>query len=90
MAHFIEVIGTMWLPAVTAATRYPVYERDLATMRYEDGTINRDDIEGWLITHSGDFQWIDDFAAWIDGTEYPWAHEDSAATFSDCFYGSEE
>jgi len=90
MAHFIEVIGAIWLPAVTAATRYSVSEHDLATMRYEDGTINRDDIEGWLLTHSGDFRCIDDFSAWIDGTEYPWAHEESAVTFDDCFYELEE
>jgi len=90
MAHYVEVIGTIWLPAVTAATRYPVYERDLENMRLEDRTIDREAIEEWLTTYSGDFQCIDDFAAWIDGIEYPWAHEDSEVTFSDCFYGSEE
>lgn len=89
--NFVQVIGAIWMPAITCAMEYPLADYDLETMRDEEsGEITREDIEQWLTTHSGDFQGIDDFRASIGETEYPWTHEESEWTYNECVYGNEE
>jgi len=89
--NYVQVIGTIWMPAVTAAMQYPLRDYDIDNMVGEDGcTITREDIDMWLTTHSGDFRSIDDFAAYIDDTEYPWEHEESECTYNDCMYPCED
>lgn len=90
--NYVDVLGTIWWPVgSTAAMRYNVSAHDIENMRNEDdGLIERDDVEQWLGTHSGDFSSITDFAAYIDGQEYDWEHEDSEWTYHDCMYPDED
>lgn len=46
---------------------------------------DREVVQAWLNTHSGDFAKIDDFAASIGAEEIPWLTEDSAWLWQDAF-----
>lgn len=82
----IQVIGVIWMPAVTCAQVIKLTEHDLESI----GELTRENVEMWLTSHTGDFQSITDFRADIGEWESPWASEESECTFSDCMYGSEE
>lgn len=94
----IDVIGTIWMPAVTAATRYTVSQYDLANMT-DDGTpgrppaITRESVSDWLDRHSGDFQCVDDFRADLEtdsgNVTIEWFSEESEYTFNDCMFPEE-
>lgn len=96
MSHsFIQVIGATWMPPVTGATEYTVDSYALAYMfdiarecyTYDEGEepyIDREVVEQWLTTHSGDFQSVEDFRAVIDGVDFGWEHEESEWTYYDC------
>lgn len=91
----IQIIGTIWMPAVTAAYFYNLSTYDLDNIRaYGDGTITRDGVERWLLTNAGDFQHVQDFRADItDGDTdivFDWASEESEFTYNDCMYGGED
>jgi hypothetical protein len=90
----VEVIGKIWMPAVTCAQVYTLSAYDLGNARDDDGQLTRESVEDWLSTHAGDFQSIEDFHASLeDGAEtieMPWASEDGEMTFCDCMYPSEE
>ena len=90
---FIQVNGTIWMPAVTASTQYELSSYDIGNMRGEDGTITRENVSSWLDTHSGDFQSVDDFYATIeDGDnsyEFEWSDPESELTFNGNMYGDE-
>jgi len=89
-SSFVDVIGKLWMPNTTAATRIKVDSYDIGNMRDEDGQLNRDSVEQWLMFHSGDFSQVLDFSASIeDGQEtitIEWADEDSEFTYFDCMY----
>jgi hypothetical protein len=89
--NYVNIIGKIWLPPVTCAMSYSPRTDDV---RDEDGNITRESIEQWLLTHSGDFQCVEDFEANIaDGDKdilIPWQSEESEFTYNDCVYGSEE
>lgn len=91
---FIQAIGTIWLPPITAAHQTNLTDYDLRNMQDDNGKITRDSVEYWLSLHSGDFQSIDDFYADIEtdsGTLIiPWANEESELTFNDCMYPEEK
>lgn len=94
---YVEVIGQIWMPADTAATRYDLTGYDIENVRaYGEGTISRDAVELWLGTHAGDFSSVTDFAASIEDPDtdetidIPWKSEDSEVTFSVCMYGDED
>lgn len=82
----IQVIGKIWMPAVTAY-EYPLSSYDLENI----GELTRENCEAWLATHSGDFQSIEDFRVDIstrNGVDFvsEWANEESEFIFSDCMY----
>ncbi len=81
---YVDIIGTIWLPAVTCAQRINVDSYDIENMRDDDGAITRDSVEQWLTSHSGDFQCVDDFSASIaDGAQtidIDWWEEESEFT----------
>jgi len=91
--HYVLVIGKIWMSAVTCAMEYKLTQYDIDNMKDEAGKINREDVEQWLCTHSGDFQCIADFRAMIDNVDPPfvseWEHAESEYTFSECMYGNE-
>lgn len=90
----VQVIGSIWMPATTAAMTYTLSSYDVENARDEDGQITRESVQAWLDTHAGDFASVDDFWASIeDGDEtidLDWADEESEFIFNDCTYGDEE
>ncbi len=79
----INVIGTIWMPAVTAATTIKLSSYDVENI----GELNRENVEDWLNCHSGDFQSIQDFRADIADFQSDWQSEDSECIFIDCMFG---
>jgi hypothetical protein len=87
---FVQVIGRIWQPGVTAAMTYDLRPYDVENMRDDDGKITRDSMEDWLGSHAGDFQEVTDFRASIEDGEttidIDWAKEESELTFNDCMF----
>ena len=86
----IQVVGTIWIPAITCAQEKVLSGYDLENI---ERPITRGTVEHWLMLNSGDFQNVQDFSAnlEIDGetVEFPWENEESEFTYSDCMYPSE-
>ena len=82
--NYIEVIGPIWMPAITAAMRIPLRAYDLDNMRNGEEAITREDIEHWLTLNTGDFQYIEDFHASIGDQEFPWQSEENECIYLDC------
>lgn len=79
----IDVIGTIWLPPVTAAMSYDLSAYDVENL----GELTRENVARWLETHSGDFQHVQDFRADIGPFFSDWEKgEESDCIFSDCMY----
>lgn len=87
---YVEVLGVIWLPQITAAAKIDLSTYDIGNMTNEAGTIAREDLEQWLATQAGDFQSITDFAASIElGDEtidIPWTNEENEMSYNDCMY----
>lgn len=85
---FINVLGKIWMPRVTAAQYISLRQYDIDNMQDEDGNITRDSIEDWLCIHAGDFSSIIDFHADIETDKgnilIDWANEDSDMIYGDC------
>ena len=81
--NFVQVVGKIWMPAIKAATEYPLTKYDLKNI----GDFNRENVEQWLCTHAGDFQSIEDFYATAGDKEIPWSNEESEFFYSDAVYG---
>lgn len=83
----IQMLGTIWMPAVTCAQEKVLSGYDLGNI---EQPITRDTVEHWLMLNSGDFQHIQDFCASleIDGEtiDIPWANEESECEYFDCMY----
>ena len=78
--NWVEVVGTIWMPSVTAAMRYDLSAYDVANI----GTPTRENVEDWLSCHSGDFQHVADFHAIVGETEIPWQSEENECVYWDC------
>lgn len=77
---FINVVGKIWMPAVTCSQQLKPDSHDVENMRDDDGNITRESVERWLMLHTGDFQSIQDFYADIETPEginhvFDWASE---------------
>lgn len=87
---FIQVIGKIWMPAITCAQDIELRQYDIDNMKNEDGEIDRESVESWLGTNTGDFQNIEDFRADIEDGEkniiIDWEVEESEYIYSDCMY----
>ena len=91
----IEVIGTIWMPPVTAAYTYTLCEWQVDNqLRSGRGTVTRKSIRDWLDRNAGDFQRIDDFHASIEvgdeTVDVPWKKDESKSVWADCMFGLEE
>jgi hypothetical protein len=83
----VQVLGELWWPiGHPAACEYPLTAHDLDQLRDEQGQITRDDIDGWICRHVGDFSTIIDFTASIGDQEYPWSNEDNEILSHDILY----
>ena len=89
----VQIIGVIWMPAVTCAKELTLSPYDVDNARDHGGKITRESVAQWLTTHSGDFQSVADFSASIeDGemtVEIPWSIEESEFAFNDCMYPCE-
>lgn len=83
---YIEVVGIMWMPAVTGATKLELRDYDLENI----GEFDRDSVEQWLGTHGGDFQSVKDFHAVCGDVDIPFASEESELEYMDCMYPCED
>jgi len=84
--NWIEVIGKIWMPTVTCAQRIDLRAYDIENI----GEPTRRNVELWLGSHTGDFQYIEDFHAIVGETEIPWEKEESEFTYSDCMYPADD
>lgn len=83
----IQVIGRIWMPYGAVCAQCI----DLTAYDIENiGELTRDNVEQWLMCHSGDFSSIIDFRADIGDFLSEWADEESECTYSDCMYPAEE
>jgi hypothetical protein len=76
---YVDVLGTIWMPAATCSMRYPLSDYDLENI----GEFTRKNVEQWICTHAGDFQAIKDFHAVCGETEIAWASEENEMTYYD-------
>jgi hypothetical protein len=83
----IEVIGVIWMPAITCGLCINLSDSDVDNCRNDLGQITRESVQAWLDTHAGDFQHVTDFHASIeDGVEtidIPWANEENDMAYCD-------
>lgn len=95
----IDMIGTIWLPAVTCAATETVPQSSVDNLRDLDGAVTRDSVQDWIDMHCGDFQNVTDFAASIelpnrhggtDTLDIPWRDEESEMTFNDLMFGEDD
>lgn len=94
----IQVVGKIWLPAITCAMEYELDSYKLGNLLAEveeNESLTREHVERWLATNSGDFQSIEDFRADLelpDGSSFTsdWENEENELTFMDCMYGDGE
>jgi hypothetical protein len=77
---YVDVIGPIWMPPITAASTYKLSDYDLNNI----GEFTHENVEQWLCTHAGDFQYVRDFHAVCGSAEIPWSNEESEYVFSDC------
>jgi hypothetical protein len=73
----VNVVGKVWMGG-KAATTYQLSDQDLESI----GEFTRDKVEGWLKTHAGDFQQIDDFEAFCGSEEIQWENEENEGVCS--------
>lgn len=90
MADHVLVIGKLWLPVVQAAMVVRIDRFDMESVTDEDGKVTRDSVERWLLLHAtGDFQFVDDFAASVGGEEFGWKDPDNQYVFDALMEGEE-
>ena len=85
----IQVIGKIWMPAVTAAMQYEVTAHDIQNMADEKtGHVTRELVDRWIVLHTGDFQtiidWRADLAVGDEDIVYDWKVADSEMIYNDC------
>jgi hypothetical protein len=78
--NFVNVIGKIWMPAVTCAVQYNLDKHAVENI----GDFTRENIRQWVDTNCGDFQYVDDFEATIGDKWISWKSEESELTFNDC------
>lgn len=80
--NWIEVIGIIWMPAITCAQRINLDSPQVSDI----GEPTRENVEDWLRYHAVDFQSIEDFHAIVGETEIAWKEEESELTYLDCMF----
>ena len=81
----VDFIGYIWMPNTLCAQSVTLSSHDLENV----GEWTRENVERWLMLHSGDFQEVVDFRA--EGAkdwESDWKDEESELTFNDCMYST--
>lgn len=90
--NWIECIGPLWMGGM-AAKRIDLSSYDLENiLAYAESLhgkreFTREAVEHWLSLNEGDFQGVDDFAAYItDAPDMTWRDEESECTYNDCMF----
>ena len=82
---YVEVLGDIWMPAVTCGQRIELRDYDLDNI----GEFTRENVDQWLACNAGDFQSITDFSAACGAVRIEWSDLDNETKFFDCIYGGE-
>lgn len=95
--NWIECIGHLWMPNAQAAKRIELRDYDISNIQdiarecFDSETITREAVDHWLALNEGDFQGVEDFAAFItDAPEMPWSDPDNEFIYTDCMFPSED
>jgi hypothetical protein len=83
MKNVINVLGTIWMPSITAGQAIEIVDYDKKNI----GEVTRENVEQWLCSCTSDFKSIIDFGGSIDGVSIDWKDAESENTFNDCMYG---
>ena len=94
----IQVVGKIWMPAITCAMEYELDSYKLGNLlaEVEEGeSLTREHVERWLAVNSGDFQSVEDFRADLelpDGSSFTsnWEKEENEMVYVDCMFGDGE
>lgn len=92
---YVYILGTLWMPGITASMIKELDTYDVGNIKeHGAGIVNREAVERWLLTHSGDFQNVIDFSASIEDGEntidIPWSKEENEFEFNDTQYPVED
>ena len=75
---YVIILGKMWMGG-TASLQKNLSDYDLGNI----GEFNRENVEEWLTSNSGDFQSVTDFTAVCGEVEIPWSSEDNEMAYFD-------
>lgn len=79
--NWIDVVGEIWWPfGLACSYRYELSAYDIHNI----GELTRDNVEDWVLTHSGDFSKVLDFCAYIKDYVSGWATEEGECAWMDC------
>jgi hypothetical protein len=84
--NWIDILGVIWLPPVTAGYKQSLTKYDMENI----GEPTRENVEQWLTSHSGNFQRVIDFHAVVGEVDIPWEKEENEFEYLDCVGGCEE
>lgn len=87
---YVTILGQLWMPSCDASLRKDLSSYDIENIRAQanDGqTIDREAVDQWLTTNSGDFSRVIDFEASIEDGEQtidiPWSSEENECRYLD-------
>jgi hypothetical protein len=84
--NYVAVTGGIRMPyGAKCAMDYTLSEYDVENI----GDFTRENVEAWLLTHSGDFSSIDGWYATIGDKELVWTSEEAEMQYSDCMWPCE-
>ncbi|GAA6622764.1 hypothetical protein [Scytonema sp. NUACC26] len=84
--YTIDVLGYIWQPGCSVChMEYNLNSYDLENIS-ETGEYTREEVEKWLLSHSGDFQSIVDFkCSFGDEFESDWENPESGDIYCDIY-----
>ena len=85
--NYVLILGGIWWPyGALCSLRVNLSSHDLASI----GEFTRENVERWLLTHSGDFSSVKDFYATAGDIEIPWSSEENELAYLDTISEFEE
>jgi len=76
---YVLILGKLWMPMATASMRTDLRDHDLENI----GEFTRENVEQWLMTHSGDFSSVTDFYAVCGDVVIEWESEENEIAYLD-------
>lgn len=75
---YVIILGKMWMGG-TASLHKDLSDYDLGNI----GEFNRENVEQWLTSNSGDFSSVTDFTARCGDVEIEWSSEENEMAYCD-------